>query len=45
MKCPVCENIALMMTHPSGVEFDNFPQCRGFWLIRGEHDTQLSGKK
>lgn len=38
MKCPVCENVTLLMTERNGVEIDYCPQCRGVWLDRGELD-------
>ena len=38
MKCPVCENVTLLMTERNGVEIDYCPQCRGIWLDRGELD-------
>lgn len=38
MKCPVCQEVALVMTERSGIEIDYCPQCRGVWLDRGELD-------
>ncbi len=38
MQCPVCQNIALVMSERQGVEIDYCPQCRGIWLDRGELD-------
>lgn len=38
MKCPVCENINLVMSDRQGVEIDYCPECRGVWLDRGELD-------
>jgi len=45
MKCPVCPDTTLLMTHRQGVEIDYCPQCRGVWLDRGELDKliQLEG--
>ncbi|MCX6159902.1 MAG: zf-TFIIB domain-containing protein [Ignavibacteriae bacterium] len=36
MKCPVCNNINLLMSDKNGVEIDYCPECRGIWLDRGE---------
>lgn len=41
MKCPHCENQALMMSERQGVEIDYCPQCRGVWLDRGELDKLI----
>ncbi len=41
MKCPVCENVDLVMTERQGVEIDYCPKCRGVWLDRGELDKIL----
>ena len=38
MKCPVCDNVNLMMSERQGVEIDYCPSCRGIWLDRGELD-------
>jgi Zn-finger nucleic acid-binding protein len=38
MKCPVCNDTALVMTERQGVEIDYCPKCRGVWLDRGELD-------
>jgi len=38
MKCPVCDNVNLMMSERQGVEIDYCPACRGIWLDRGELD-------
>ncbi len=38
MRCPVCQNVDLLMSERSGVEIDYCPQCRGVWLDRGELD-------
>lgn len=38
MKCPICENIDLVMSDRQGVEIDYCPKCRGVWLDRGELD-------
>ncbi len=38
MKCPVCQNIDLVMSERQGVEIDYCPNCRGIWLDRGELD-------
>lgn len=38
MKCPVCNNVDLLMAERHGVEIDYCPSCRGVWLDRGELD-------
>jgi Zn-finger nucleic acid-binding protein len=38
MKCPVCNNVNLVMCERQGVEIDYCPECRGVWLDRGELD-------
>lgn len=38
MFCPVCKEVALLMTERQGIEIDYCPQCRGVWLDRGELD-------
>jgi uncharacterized protein len=38
MKCPVCNQVDLVMADRQGVEIDYCPQCRGVWLDRGELD-------
>ncbi|WP_137887222.1 zf-TFIIB domain-containing protein [Pseudomonas sp. 2FE] len=38
MQCPVCKDIALVMTERQSIEIDYCPQCRGVWLDRGELD-------
>jgi len=38
MQCPICQNVALVMSERQGVEIDYCPQCRGIWLDRGELD-------
>ena len=38
MKCPVCNNVNLVMSDRQGVEIDYCPECRGVWLDRGELD-------
>lgn len=38
MKCPVCEDVNLVMSDRQGVEIDYCPECRGVWLDRGELD-------
>ena len=38
MKCPVCNDVNLVMSERSGIEIDYCPQCRGVWLDRGELD-------
>jgi len=38
MKCPVCNNVNLVMSERQGVEIDYCPDCRGVWLDRGELD-------
>jgi uncharacterized protein len=41
MKCPVCNNVDLLMSQRQGVEIDYCPTCRGVWLDRGELDKIL----
>ncbi len=41
MKCPVCPDSTLAMTHREGIEIDYCPQCRGVWLDRGELDKLI----
>lgn len=38
MNCPVCQDVALVMSDRQGVEIDYCPKCRGVWLDRGELD-------
>ena len=38
MKCPVCDNVNLVMSERQGIEIDYCPECRGVWLDRGELD-------
>lgn len=38
MQCPICTNVALVMSERQGIEIDYCPQCRGVWLDRGELD-------
>lgn len=38
MKCPVCDNVSLVMSERNGIEIDYCPTCRGVWLDRGELD-------
>jgi uncharacterized protein len=38
MKCPVCNNVNLVMSDRQGIEIDYCPECRGVWLDRGELD-------
>ena len=35
--CPTCR-VDLVMSERQGIEIDYCPQCRGFWLDRGELD-------
>ncbi len=41
MKCPHCNDAALVMSDRQGVEIDYCPQCRGVWLDRGELDKLI----
>lgn len=41
MKCPHCNDTALMMSDRQGIEIDYCPQCRGVWLDRGELDKLI----
>ena len=38
MQCPICKDIALVMTERQSIEIDYCPKCRGVWLDRGELD-------
>ena len=38
MRCPICQNVDLLLSERLGVEIDYCPQCRGVWLDRGELD-------
>ena len=38
MRCPICQNVDLVMSERQGIEIDYCPQCRGVWLDRGELD-------
>jgi len=38
MRCPVCEDVTLVISSREGIEIDHCPQCRGVWLDRGELD-------
>jgi Zn-finger nucleic acid-binding protein len=38
MKCPVCNDVNLLMSDRQGIEIDYCPECRGVWLDRGELD-------
>ena len=38
MKCPICQEVDLVISERQGVEIDYCPQCRGVWLDRGELD-------
>lgn len=42
MKCPICENVDLLMSERCGVEIDYCPKCRGVWLDRGELDKIIA---
>lgn len=42
MKCPVCINQDLKMTHRHNVEIDYCPNCQGVWLDRGELDKIIN---
>lgn len=41
MKCPVCNNVDLLMTERQTIEIDYCPNCRGVWLDRGELDKMI----
>jgi Zn-finger nucleic acid-binding protein len=45
MKCPICNNINLLMTERCGVEIDYCPECRGVWLDRGELEKIVEGSQ
>jgi Zn-finger nucleic acid-binding protein len=38
MKCPICNDVTLVMAERQGIEIDYCPRCRGVWLDRGELD-------
>jgi Zn-finger nucleic acid-binding protein len=41
MRCPVCTDTTLLITHREGIEIDYCPDCRGIWLDRGELDKLI----
>ena len=41
MDCPN-DGAVLLVVHPSGVEIDYCPACRGVWLDRGELDKLIT---
>lgn len=41
MKCPVCNDSALLLADRQGIEIDYCPTCRGVWLDRGELDKLI----
>lgn len=41
MRCPVCNEVDLLMTERQGIEIDYCPRCRGVWLDRGELDRLI----
>jgi Zn-finger nucleic acid-binding protein len=41
MKCPICEEVNLVMADRQGIEIDYCPKCRGVWLDRGELDKLI----
>ncbi len=45
MKCPVCQNVTLLMSEKQGVSIDYCPECRGIWLDRGELDKIIEKEK
>jgi uncharacterized protein len=45
MKCPVCIEPDLVMTHRENIEIDYCPRCRGVWLDRGELDKIIEQNK
>ena len=38
MRCPLCPDSVLVVSHRHGIEVDHCPTCRGVWLDRGELD-------
>lgn len=42
MKCPVCKDVALVISERKGIEIDYCPDCRGIWLDRGELDKIIA---
>lgn len=41
MRCPVCDDVSLVISSREGIEIDHCPQCRGVWLDRGELDKVI----
>ena len=41
MRCPIDQDVDLVMSSREGVEIDYCPTCRGVWLDRGELDKIL----
>jgi uncharacterized protein len=38
VRCPLCPDSVLVVSHRHGIEVDHCPTCRGVWLDRGELD-------
>jgi uncharacterized protein len=36
VRCPLCPDSVLVVSHRHGIEVDHCPTCRGVWLDRGE---------
>lgn len=43
VKCPLCLDTTLEVTHHGGIEVDICPRCRGVWLDRGELERLVAG--
>ena len=41
MRCPVCNDVQLLIADRQGIEIDYCPNCRGIWLDRGELDKLI----
>lgn len=41
MRCPMCEDAVLQVSHRHGIEVDTCPRCKGIWLDRGELEKIL----
>lgn len=45
MRCPLCIDTVLDVTHHGGIEVDICPKCKGVWLDRGELERLLEGSE
>ena len=45
MNCPICCDVALVITQKNEIEIDYCPKCRGVWLDRGELEKIIQRTK